>query len=93
VQPSVLGLTVSDLSDAQHRELKLKGGVRVETAEGAAARAGLREGDIILAVDNTEISSAKQFGAVLAKVEKAKVITMQVRRENAVSFVLVKPGR
>src|SRR5204863_1408793 len=50
-----LGLSVSDLSDAQRRELKVKGGVRVESAEGAASRAGLHEGDVILSLDNTEI--------------------------------------
>lgn len=92
-QPAVLGLTVADLTEAQRKELKLKIGVRVESADGAAARAGLREGDIILAVDNTEIANAKQFGAVVSKLEKAKVVTMQVRRENAVSFVLVKPAK
>ena len=41
-----------------------QGGVRVELrpTEGAA-RAGLREGDVILSIDNTEISDAKQFEA------------------------------
>ena len=38
---STLGIGVSDLNDAQKRELKLKSGVRVEIADGAAARAGL----------------------------------------------------
>ena len=58
---SALGLTVSELSEAQKRELKLKSGVRVEAAEGAAARAGLHEGDVILAIDNTEVADVKQF--------------------------------
>ncbi len=88
----VLGLTVADLTDAQKRELKLRGGVRVESAEGAAARAGLREGDFILSVDNTEIGSVKQFQAIIAKLDKAKLINMLVRRGNAVSYVLVKPA-
>ena len=97
-EPSVkptptLGLTVVELTEAQKRELKLRNGVRVEAVEGAAARAGLREGDLILSVDNTEISSVKQFQAVIAKLEKAKQITMLVRRGSAVNFVLVKPGR
>jgi len=91
-QASSIGLVVSDLSDAQRRELKLKQGVRVDVAEGAAARAGLREGDIILSVGNTEIGSAKQFGVVVGKLEKSKVITMLVRRENTDSFILLKPG-
>jgi len=35
-----LGLTVSDLSDAQKKELKLRGGVRVDAASDAAAVPG-----------------------------------------------------
>ena len=42
-----LGLGVADLTDAQRRELKIKGGVRVESVDGAAARAGVREGDVL----------------------------------------------
>ena len=88
-----LGLTVGELTEAQKRELKPRGGVRVEAVEGAAARAGLREGDLILAVDNVEISSVKQFQAVLAKLDKARAIPLLVRRGNADNFLLLKPGR
>ncbi|QPF72761.1 DegQ family serine endoprotease [Roseateles sp. DAIF2] len=88
-----LGLSVVDLSEAQKRELKLRGGVRVEAVEGAAARAGLREGDLILSVDNNEVANAKQFQTMIAKLEKAKLINMLVRRGNAVNFILVRPGR
>ena len=54
---------MSDLTEAQKRELKLRGGVRVESVEGAAARAGLREGDVIVTIDNAEVADAKQFNA------------------------------
>jgi membrane-associated protease RseP (regulator of RpoE activity) len=47
-----------DLTEAQKRELRVRGGVRVEAVEGAAARAGLREGDVILSLDNTEITDS-----------------------------------
>ena len=50
----------------------MRGGVRVEAVDGAAARAGLREGDVILSLDNTEITDAKQFDALAAKLEKAQ---------------------
>ena len=71
----------SDLTDAQKRELKLRGGVRVEAVDGAAARAGLREGDVILSLDNTEITDSKQFATVAAKAEKArKRVSVLVRR-------------
>lgn len=88
-----LGLTLSDLSDAQKRELKVHAGVRIDAATGSAARAGLREGDLILSADNTEVTSVKQFQAMLAKLEKAKVINLLVKREDAVNFVLLRPSR
>jgi len=90
---TALGLTVSDLSDAAKRELKLRGGVKVDAVEGAAARAGLREGDVILALDNTELADVKQFVAVAAKLEKSKAISVMVRRGEWVNYLVIRPGR
>ncbi len=93
--PSVglLGLAVADLSDVQKRELKVKGGVRVESADGAAGRAGVREGDVILSIDNTEITGIKQFEAVVAKLDKSKAVNVLVRRGDAASYLLIRPQR
>jgi serine protease Do len=92
-QKSALGLAVADLSDAQKRELRLRGGVRVEAVDGAAARAGLREGDVILAMDNAEISDVKQFNQLAQKAEKAKAVSVLVRRGEAVNYMVIKPNR
>jgi serine protease Do len=89
----MLGLTVSDLSEAQRHELKLKSGVRVDAAEGAAARAGLHEGDVILSIDNTEVSSAKQFESVVAKLDKARAVSVLVRRNEWVNYLVIRPNR
>jgi len=90
---SPFGLTLRDLSDAERKELRVKAGVRIEEAEGAAARAGLKEGDVILSIDNTEVSGAKAAQALLSKLEKAKVVTMVVRRGDTSNIVLVRPAR
>jgi serine protease Do len=90
---SSIGLAVSDLSEAQKRELKTKNGVRVDAAEGAAAKAGIRENDVVLSVDNVEITSAKQFEGVMAKLDKAKPVTMLVQQGNLAKFLIVKPAR
>ena len=88
-----LGIAVADLTEAQKRELKIKGGVRIETAEGAAARAGLREGDVLLAVDNTEITNARQFESLAAKLDKSKAVTLLVRRGENANFIILRPAR
>jgi serine protease Do len=90
---SVLGLTVSDLSEAQKKELKLKGGVRIEAAVEAAARAGLREGDVILALANVEIGSVREFEAVLAKLEKGKPVHVLLRRGEWAQYAVIRPQR
>jgi serine protease Do len=88
-----LGLAVSDLSDAQKRDLKVKGGVRVEMAEGAAARAGIREGDVVLSLDNTEITGAKQFETVVGKLDKDKQVTALIKRGDWVNYIVIRPQR
>jgi serine protease Do len=88
-----LGLTVTDLTEAQKKELKVKGGVHVDSVEGAAARAGVREDDVLLAIDNTEITNTKQFDAVAAKLDKSKVTTLLVRRGDVVNFLIIRPSR
>ena len=71
----------------------MRGGVRVEAVEGAAARAGLREGDVILSLDNAEISDARQFVAAAAKLEKARSVNVLVRRGDWTNYVVIRPGR
>ncbi len=88
-----LGLTVSDLTDAQKKELKLRGGVRVDAATEAAARAGLREGDVILAIANTEVATLKDFDAAVAKAEKGKPINVLFRRGDWAQYALIRPAR
>ena len=90
---TALGLSVSDLSEAQKRDLKIKSGVRVESAEGAAARAGVRDGDVILAIDNTEVADVKQFLAIAAKVEKSRAVSVMVRRGEFVNYLVIRPAR
>ena len=89
----VLGLAVSEISDAQKKELKIKGGVKIDTAEGAAARAGLREADVIIAIANTEITNVKEFEAALAKLDKSKAVNVLLRRGELAQYVLIRPGR
>ena len=88
-----LGLMVSDLPDAQKKELKVKGGVKVDAAEGAASRAGLREGDVIVAIANFEIATVKEFESALVKIDKSKAVNVLFRRGELAQYALIRPLR
>jgi serine protease Do len=89
-----IGIIVTELTAAQKKEAKVKGGVRVESvAEGAAQRAGVREGDVITAIGNTEISTVKDFEAAIAKLDKSKPIPLLLRRGELASYLVIRPAR
>ncbi len=88
---NALGMIVSDLSAAQLKELKIDGGILLEATEGAAARAGLRAGDIILRLNNTDIKDARQFNGLVAKLDTKKTTLLLVRRGDSSQFVTIKP--
>ena len=89
----VLGLTVSELTDAQRKELKLKGGVKVDAAVESAAKAGLREGDVIVAIANVEVANVKEFEAAVAKMDKTKPTNVLFRRGEWSQYAVIRPAR
>ncbi len=88
-----LGLSVSELAEAQKKELKIRGGVKVEAATEGAARAGLREGDVIVQIANTEVASVKEFDAALARLDKTKPVSVLFRRGEWAQYALIRPAR
>ncbi|HEX7891571.1 MAG TPA: DegQ family serine endoprotease [Ramlibacter sp.] len=90
---ATLGLTVSELTAEQKREAKVKGGVKVDAATEAAQRAGIREGDVIVAIGNIEINNVREFEAAVSKVDKSKVVPVLLRRGELASYLLIRPAR
>ena len=88
-----IGLAVSDLTDAQKKELKIKGGVKVEAATESAARAGIRQGDVIVALANVEVASVKEFEAALSKLDKSKPINVLFRLGEWAQYAVIRPAR
>lgn len=89
---NALGLTVSDLSEAKKKELGIAAGVLIESVEGGAARVGLRVGDVIQRLNNTDINDAKQFNALVARLEPKKMAVILVRRGESSQFVPLRPN-
>jgi serine protease Do len=87
---SKLGLTLSDLTADQRKELKISAGVLVEEVKGAAARAGLQAGDVVLAINNSEVKSIEQFNQALGKLEARKNLALLVRRGETTQYITIK---
>ncbi|WP_233863785.1 DegQ family serine endoprotease [Paraburkholderia adhaesiva] len=88
---NVLGLSVSDIPADQLTQLKIKGGVLVDSVDGPAARAGLQKGDIILRLGDTDITGVKQFQEVTSRLDPQKMVAVLVRRGDNTQFVPIRP--
>ena len=87
----LLGLTVSDLTDALKKELNLKGGVRVDAVADPALKAGIREGDVVVQVANTEVADVKAFTQLLTRLDKSKPINVLLRRGEWAQYTVIRP--
>jgi serine protease Do len=61
--------------------------------DGAAARAGLREGDVILSIDNTEVTDLRQFGTLVGRLDRNRPISVMVRRGEWTNYLVIRPSR
>ncbi|HOF51202.1 MAG TPA: Do family serine endopeptidase [Rhodoferax sp.] len=93
VAGQAFGLTVAEITDAQKKELAVKGGVRVEAALDAAARAGLRDGDIILQIGNSAVLNVKEFEVAIGKHDKSKPLNVLFRRGDWTQYAVIRPNR
>jgi len=85
-----LGVAVRPLTPAEKRQSEVKNGLLVEQASGAAARAGIQPGDIILSVNGQAIDSIEQLRGLIAKSGKKAAIL--VERGDSRLFVPVDLG-
>ncbi len=84
------GLALSELNAEQRRTMDLDHGLMVEDATGDAARAGIRTGDVILAVNNTKVATVEAFRKAIAAVPNGKSAAILVRRGDGSLYVPLK---
>jgi serine protease Do len=88
-----LGLTLNELSGEDRRHLGVDHGLVVEDAEGTAAKAGIREGDVILAINGNGISTISEFADQLAKAPSGHAVALLIQRHGHALYVAVPPNR
>ncbi|NOT14082.1 MAG: DegQ family serine endoprotease [Methylotenera sp.] len=89
-EPNKIGLILKELTPQQKKKLNGKNGLLVTEAQGAAAQAGVRRGDVILGLNNTEVQSLEQFNKQLATFAKGKTLALLVQRDENTLYVPIK---
>jgi len=84
-----IGLVLKDLSAQQKKKLG-KNGLLVMDAQGNAAQAGIRRGDVILGLNNSETQSVEQFNKQIAGIAGGKTVALLVQRGEMTLYVPVK---
>ena len=88
--PNRLGLIVKDIGADDKKELKLGQGVIVDDVDGAAERAGIQAGDLILAFNTVDVKTAAQFADLVAKMDAKKPAALLIKRGEESRYVTLR---
>ncbi len=83
----MLGLKVGPLTSGD----KNATGVEVLESDGAAAQSGIEAGDVILRVNDVDITSPEQYARVVKGLNKSRPAVLLVQRGDQSQWVIVKP--
>lgn len=97
VAPNRLGLVLAPPTAAQRRDQGLSEGLVVQRSQGAAARAEVRQGDVVLAAvvsgRQVRLNSVADFDRFVGGLEAGQQVTLLVRRGEATSYVSLRAGK
>ena len=85
-----LGLVLKEAPPLQRKKMNGKKGLLVVDAQGSAAAAGIRRGDIVLALNNSEVESADAFAKEVSTIPNGKTVALLILRNDETLYVPVK---
>ncbi len=85
-----LGLAVAGLTDEEMDRLDIEAGVRVVDAEGAAADAGVRRGDIVTRLNHRAVDSPGTLREIVDELPAGRTVPMLVLRNANPVFLAIK---
>jgi len=95
VQPkedTVLGMSVVDLTKALREKSQIrKYGAQVKSVnDGAASKAGIRAGDILMQIDGRNVNDAKHFKKLVNDLSEGKFVSLLINRQGNPIFLALK---
>ncbi len=89
-----LGIKVSEVPEALREALELgEGGVLVEELEsGVASRAGVRQGDVIVMLNQQAVTGPQQFAELVEALPDGKSVAVRIQRQNGPLWLALKLG-
>ncbi len=89
-QQGRLGLSLRPMQADELRAVGVNSGLLIENTSGAAAKAGVEAGDVLLAVNGQAVKSIDQVRAAVAKSDKS--VALLIQRGDEKIFVPVRIG-
>jgi serine protease Do len=85
-----IGMVLRELTAQQKKTLNGRNGLLVADVQGLAAQAGIRRGDVVLGLNNTEVQSPEQFNKQLSAMPAGKTIALLIQRGENTLYVPIK---
>ena len=90
---NALGIAAIGVPAEIQKKLRISGGVQVKQSSGAAAEAGIAPGDIVLAINQSDITDVKQFNKVVGALQAGRPAGVLVRRGDVTLWVPITPNK
>ena len=93
-QSNALGIAVESITADQRQALgDPEGGVIITKVENDGAyRAGLRRGDVILMINNSQVESIDSFKEIVESVPEDKAVALRIMRQGVTNFIAFTPS-
>jgi serine protease Do len=89
-EPNKFGLQLRDLTPQEHKKINDKAGVLIVNVQGTAVQSGIRRGDVLLSVGDTDVQSVDQVSKVFDGIAPGKLVALRLMRGDNLFFATLK---